>query len=213
MMRRLHMKPHGTNGKLITFCGLDGCGKTTMIRHLTETLTDRGIPVFLTKQPTDHMRKSEIFRSFMDDPDPSRFAYRSLSLMAAADRIQHTQKIILPALEEGYVVISDRYIYSCVANLWARGYEKDQWIYEIAKQILLPDLAFFLDVPVEIAVQRVRTRQEEKDRYIDMALQNKLYCAYQDIAKKNRGILLPSVENEEDTFHQILDHVEKILEV
>ena len=212
-MEKLHMKPHKTNGKLITFCGLDGCGKTTMIRRLTESLTDRGIPVFVTKQPTDDIRKSEIFRSFMDDPDPSRFAYRALSLMAAADRIQHTEKVILLALQEGYVVISDRYIYSCVANLLARGYEKDQWIYEIAKQLISPDLAFFLDVPVRIAVERVRMRPEEKDRYIDMHLQNKLYHAYQDIAKKNNGILLQSVENEEGTFHQILNHVEKILEV
>ena len=64
-----------------------------------------------------------------------------------------------------------------LANLCARGYERDRWIYEIAKQsIPAPDLAFFLDVPVETAVARVRQRPEEKDRYIDMELQNKLWA-------------------------------------
>ena len=157
-MKKLRMTPHNTEGKVITFCGLDGCGKSSMIKMITEAFRERGIEFIVTKQPTDAMRNTEIFRTFMDCPDNSAYEYRSLSLMAAADRIQHANKIILPALKKGKTVICDRYFYSCLANLRARGYTNDEWIYEISENIIQPDVAFFLDVPVEIAVGRVRMR-------------------------------------------------------
>ncbi len=191
-MKELRMKPHNEKGCLITFCGLDGCGKSTMINKLTHELKLHGIDHMVTKQPTDAMRNTEIFRTFMDCPDNSAYEYRSLSLMAAADRIQHTNKVILPALNAGKTVICDRYFYSCLANLRARGYTDDKWIYEISESIPKPDLAFFIDVPVETAVGRVRMRIEERDRYIDMPLQYNLKNEYKKICKMNHGILLRS---------------------
>ena len=56
-------------GKLITFCGLDGCGKTTMVKMLEDYLKSLDKPVTLTKQPTDFVRNSGIFRTFMDCPN------------------------------------------------------------------------------------------------------------------------------------------------
>jgi len=76
--------------------------------------------------------------------------------------LQHVSKVIEPELQKGNIVISDRYFYSCLANLRARGFEQDGWIYEIAKSVIEPDIAFFFDVPVETAVARVRKRPEEK---------------------------------------------------
>ena len=209
-MRRLNMYPNNTAGTLITFCGLDGCGKTTMIKRLADILED-GHTICLTKQPTDFVRKSDIFRTYMDRPDHSAFDYRSLSLLAASDRVQHTNKTIVPLLEDGKIVISDRYYYSCLANLHARGYNEDAWIYEISESIVKPDLAFFLDVPVEIAVERVRNRPDEKDRYIDMELQHRLRAEYLEICKANDGILLSTQEPPEKTFHRIRTAVKKHL--
>ena len=60
---KLHLLPHRTEGILITFCGLDGCGKTTMIRRLSNYLRDQGKPVLLTRQPTSFMREAEVFRT------------------------------------------------------------------------------------------------------------------------------------------------------
>lgn len=188
-MKKLRMIPHNTDGLLITFCGLDGCGKTTILKRLAELLSEER-DVILTKQPTDFVRKSDIFRTYMDSPDHDAYDYRSLSLLAASDRVQHSNRTVLSELKQGKVVISDRYFYSCLANLRARGYEKDRWIYEIAGSIIKPDLAFFLDVPVETAVARVRLRPEEKDRYIDMDLQYRLREEYINICKANGGILL-----------------------
>ena len=209
-MKKLNMRPNRTKGILITFCGLDGCGKTTMINRLTEDL-QKEHHVFLTKQPTDFVRQSAIFRTYMDCPDHNAYDYRSLSLLAASDRIQHANKVIEPAMEDGQIVISDRYFYSCLANLHARGFEKDKWIYEIAESIVKPDIAFFLDVPVETAVGRVRNRASEQDRYIDMELQYKLRKEYIDICRKNNGILISTEDSEEKCFSVIKQQLERIL--
>lgn len=63
-MRKLNMRNNETKGLLITFCGLDGCGKTTMINRLVTDLRNEHA-LFLTKQPTDFVRKSDIFRTYI----------------------------------------------------------------------------------------------------------------------------------------------------
>ena len=209
-MEKLNMRKNQTDGLLITVCGLDGCGKTTMMRRLIEDL-EKDYTVFVTKQPTDYVRKSEIFRTYMDSPNHDAFDYRSLSLLAASDRLQHVSKVIEPELQKGNIVISDRYFYSCLANLRARGFEKDGWIYEIAESIVRPDVAFFFDVPVETAVKRVRCRPEEKDRYIDMDLQYKLREEYINICKANGGVLISTVQDKEESYNQVKQAVERVM--
>ena len=124
-MKRLDMRENRAPGFLITFCGLDGCGKTTMMERLTNDLK-KDFDVFTTKQPTSNVRRSDIFRTYMDCPNHDAFDYRSLSLLAASDRVQHVSKVIAPALESGRIVLSDRYFYSCLANLRARGFKTDK---------------------------------------------------------------------------------------
>lgn len=209
-MQKLNMRPNETKGLLITFCGLDGCGKTTMIRKLMADL-EKECPIFLTKQPTDFVRQSAIFRTYMDSPNHNDFDYRSLSLLAASDRIQHSNKVIEPEMEKGNIVLSDRYFYSCLANLRARGFKADQWIYEIAESIVKPDIAFFFDVPVEKAVSRVRSREAEKNRYIDMELQYKLHEEYRKICEMNNGILVSTELSVEESYKTVREAVERVL--
>lgn len=147
----------------------------------------------------------------MDCPDHSAFDYRSLSLLAASDRLQHGSKVIEPALKDGKIVISDRYFYSCLANLRARGFENDEWIYEIAHSVVKPDIAFFFDVPVGIAVERVRSRPEEKKRYIDMELQYRLHDEYIEICKANDGVLVPTDIPFEKSYAIVKREVERVM--
>ncbi len=209
-MQKLNMRENKTKGLLITFCGLDGCGKTTMMNRLIEDLSEKS-ELFITKQPTNAVRESEIFRTYMDSPNHDAFDYRSLSLLAASDRLQHVNKVIEPEMEKGKIVLSDRYFYSCLANLRARGFEKDEWIYEVAQSVIKPDIAFFFDVPVQIAVSRVRRRPEEKDRYIDMDLQYSLRKEYLDICKVNNGILISTQKPQESSYRQVREAVEEKL--
>ncbi len=181
-MKQLDMKPNRSKGRLITFCGLDGAGKSSMIDMLVDYLRNCGKSVFLTKQPTDWVRNSEIFRNFQDRADHEGFEYLSLSLMAAADRVQHVSQVVRPMLDQFDYVISDRYIYSCLANLHARGYRADGWLYAVSEYLIEPDVAFFIDVPVERAIERIRRRPKEKDSYIDPQFQEVLRDEYRQMA-------------------------------
>ncbi len=209
-MKKLNMKSNRTKGYLFTFCGLDGCGKTTMLTMLKEDL-DKRYNVFLTKQPTNAVRESEIFRTYMDHPDHTAFDYRSLSLLAASDRLQHGSKVIEEEMSAGNIVISDRYFYSCLANLRARGFEKDKWIYEIAKSVIKPDVAFFFDVPVDVAVKRVRSREGEKERYIDMRLQYRLREEYLAICRANKGVLISTEKPIEECYAVVKKEIERAM--
>lgn len=209
-MTNMNMRDNSSKGVLITFCGLDGCGKTTMINRLMDDLVGE-YDFMLTKQPTDFVRQSKIFRTFMDEPEHDEYDYRSLSLLAASDRIQHVNKVIGPALDKGKLVLSDRYYYSCLANLRARGYTLDKWIYEIANNIIKPDIAFFFDVPVETAVARVRSREAEKDRYIDMELQYRLREEYINICRDNGGIYVPTDGTEDTAYEIVYEEVRRVI--
>lgn len=208
---KLEMLNNEFEGKLITFCGLDGCGKTTQIKRLVKWLEGNSYKVYLTKQPTDFVRESKIFRTYMDSPTHDEYDYRALSLLCASDRVQHSNRIVSQKLKEGYIVISDRYFYSCLANLIARGFKDDMWIYEIAKSIRKPDISFFLNVPVDEAIARVRERPEEKDRYIDVELQKKLHDLYVGIAHENQGVVISTILSEDVCFERILLEVQKVV--
>ena len=190
------------DGKLIVFCGLDGSGKTTLINMLHDYLLIKGIPTILTKQPTEIFRKSEMFRTYMDMEDHTAFDYRALSLSAAADRIQHTSKFIIPLLKQGNYVISDRYYFSCLANHRARGYN-DPWIYQLSEYMPKPNYSFFIDIDVEIALKRIRERASEKNKYIDIGLQYELRNQYLEIAKECDGIIISSNKTVDYCFDEI----------
>ena len=210
-MKALNMRPNKTSGFLFTFCGLDGCGKTTMLTRLEKELAEK-YKVFKTKQPTNAVRESDIFRTYMDNPNHDAYDYRSLSLLAASDRMQHVNKVVEPEMLDGKVVVSDRYFYSCLANLRARGFKQDQWIYEIAESVVMPDIAFFFDVPVDVAVKRVRSREAEKDRYIDMELQYRLRDEYIAICKANNGVLISTEMPIEECYRIVKNEVERVMQ-
>lgn len=209
-MKKLNMCSNESNGFLFTFCGLDGCGKTTMLTRLITEL-ENDYDIFMTKQPTTAVRESKIFRTYMDCPNHDSYDYRSLSLLAASDRLQHVNKVIKPQLEKGKIVISDRYFYSCLANLRARGFEQDKWIYEIAQSVIKPDISFFFDVPVDIAIKRVRSRPEEKNRYIDIELQHRLRDEYIKICRANNGVLISTEIPLEESYEIVKNEVRKVL--
>lgn len=209
---KLVMDERKYDGKLIVFCGLDGCGKTTLIKKTCEYLSNMSCDVLLTKQPTPEMRKNHIFRVYQDQENKENFDYRALSLMAASDRLQHNKSVIIPALDQGKTVVSDRYFYSCFANLQARGYENDLWIYDIAKRIPLPNLSIFLDIDVDEAIRRVRKRPDEKDRYIDVELQYRLRESYLKIARAVGGIVIPTNNTADISFEVVRNHIDKLLD-
>lgn len=148
----------------ITFEGVEGAGKTTQIKNLENYFIEKGRDVLITRQPGGSELGLEI-RNLILNPEikdkPSDLAEMFLYL---ADRAHHVKTVILPALEKGKIVISDRYVESHIAYQgYARGFDIDKLIYlnSIASDGLKPELTFIFDLDPEIGLNRVRYNRKQ----------------------------------------------------
>ena len=146
--------------RLITFEGIDGSGKSTQARLLADYLLGKGIRVFFTKEPGEGKLGEAIRTEILDRRDIDVDPYAELCLFCA-DRAQHVGELILPKLKDGYTVICDRYYDSTLAYQGS-GRELDpDLVFRMAKASSLgvePDITFFLSIPVEQALLRLRDR-------------------------------------------------------
>lgn len=139
----------------IVFEGIDGSGKTTQARMLAEWLERAGIPVLLTREPSDGPT-GLLIRALTIRPSPDEEAR-----MFTEDRRYHVKNVIEPSLASGRTVICDRYIYSSAAYQGARGLDPYAIISENKCFARRADMTFLLLVPVEVALARIAgTRQE-----------------------------------------------------
>jgi dTMP kinase len=144
------------HGFFIVFEGGEGAGKSTQVRLLTEWLRNRGLTVVVTREPGATAVGSQV-RALLLDPD-NRVSTRAEALLYAADRADHVERVIRPALERGDVVISDRYIDSSLAY---QGAGRDLALEDLARisrwatDGLVPDLTVLLDVPPSTGLRRV----------------------------------------------------------
>ena len=144
-------------GFFITFEGIDKSGKTTQARLLTDFLGRSGREVLLTQQPGGSPLCAEIWGVIRDRRHFGQMAPLAELMLFAADRAQHVQEVILPALEAGKVVVCDRYTDSTVAYQgYGRGLDLDsiRTLNHTATGGLTPDLTFVIDVSVEEARRR-----------------------------------------------------------
>ena len=199
-------------GILISFCGIDGSGKTTQIEILTSWLKQKGHSVSNTFQPTKTVRELALFRQFVDSDNHEGLEYRSLSLITVSDRLQHSRHYILPRLLKSEIVITDRYFFSALANLWSRGYKNDKWIYEIATFIPKPDIAFFMDTSFDVSLKRVRSRSNEKNKFIDIEFDRKLCDNIIQIGKESNGVFLDGESAIDEIHDKVISHVSDIID-
>ena len=143
---KLKLRKHNYKGKLIVFEGTDGAGKSTLIQMTQEYFTEKvgQKNVLVIKQPTDLSRKTKLFQKMMYSKNHNDIDYRAVQLLTMSDRIQQIKEVIEPALRNGEIVISDRYIYTSLANMLARGYKNEKWFFEVAKHIIMPDISFLV---------------------------------------------------------------------
>jgi len=142
-------------GRLIAFEGIDGAGKSTQARHLAERWTARGREVLLTREPTDGIYGKRIREA----------AARGMRLPASEelelfgkDRAEHVDSIILPALERGQSVITDRYFLSTAAYQGARGLDPDAILESSEERFPTPDCALILEIDTRAGLGRVGAR-------------------------------------------------------
>jgi len=143
-------------GLFICIEGLDASGKTTHARRLVRELRQRGFDAIYTTEPTEGEIGNFIRRHVLQRE--RRVPSVIEALLFAVDRVEHVEGKIKPALEEGKIVVSDRYLYSSLAYQGAAGIDLN-WIEEINRHAIRPDLAIYIDVPPEVAVKRIRRRR------------------------------------------------------
>lgn len=147
-------------GFFITIEGNDGAGKTTAARTLEQALKEQGIPVVLTREPGGSSIAEQI-RQVLLNPENTDMDPLTEAILYAAARRQHLSDIVIPALQQGKVVLCDRYIDSSLAyqgegrNL---GIERIADLNEIAVEGLWPDLTLFLQVDLDTARSRMLSR-------------------------------------------------------
>jgi dTMP kinase len=141
----------------IVFEGGEGSGKSTQCHLLATALKERGIPFILTHEPGDTEVGVEL-RKILLDRNRAPLSAKTEALLFAADRSEHVDNVIRPALARGEVVICDRYIASSVAyQAYAGGLPKDtiRSLSEWATNSLYPDVVFYMDLSPEIGLKRV----------------------------------------------------------
>lgn len=163
----------------IVFEGIDGSGTTTQAKLLAENLAKNSVPVCLTAEPTNGEIGKFIRAALCGKKVISP---RTLQLLFFADREEHLQIAILPALKESKTVISDRYCLSTIAYAAFSGDEK--LFVEIAKHFPTPDLTIFLDLPVEIALQRIEQRNGKHEIFEKKELLETIGQAYRHEMEK-----------------------------
>jgi len=143
-------------GFFICIEGLDRSGKTTQSRLLVASLRRKGFDTVYTTEPSSG-EVGKFIREYVLQRK-QRLPVIVESLLFAADRVDHTEREIKPLLGKGKIVVSDRYLYSSLAYQGAAGLDME-WIMQINRLALAPDLAIYLDIPVEVVCQRCRSEK------------------------------------------------------
>lgn len=204
-MNKLKMIENKYPGVLISFCGIDGSGKSTHLKYIAKMLCEMNIPYFIVKEPTATLRNNSIFRNYIDND--LNEDYSLLSVLSVNDRIRNNKNIIIPALKQGKVVLCDRYFYSCLAHNNINVFKNKDWIYDMSKKIIKPDISFFFDIPTNIAIQRVRSRKNEKNRYINVAKQTNLNNELKKIALNEKNIIVNTLLPKNKTIPMVMNVV------
>ena len=148
-------------GKLIVIEGIDGSGKSTCAKNLTEKLNSINIKTIYTFEPT-HSHYGAKLREGMLSEDLD--AEEEL-LLFVKDRKEHIEYMIKPALKEGYFIILDRYFYSSIAYQGAKGININRIINMHKDFIIKPDIVFIFHLPIDIALNRIISKRGIADRF------------------------------------------------
>ena len=194
----------------ITFEGIEGSGKSTQIQMLKEFFEKKSLKAFFTKEPGSSEIGKEI-RSILLNKENKIYPQTEIFLIFA-DRVQHVQEIIEPNLNEGKIVVSDRYYDSSVAYQGQReGISKIE-IYELIENLDLPtpDITFLLDLPANVGLKRAKNRasldrfESEEISFHEGVRQN-----YLDLHEQNleRIVKIDATQSPNEIFSNIIKKI------
>jgi dTMP kinase len=200
-------------GLFITLEGIDGSGKSTLAQGLVKALTKQGLDVLATRAPGGTELGSKIrdmiLHGHVQDMKTELFLF-------LADRAEHVTTLIRPALEQGKIVICDRFSDSTVAYQASRGLEagKVMTFCDYATGGLKPDLTLFVDIDPQVAYSRVeKARHKDRIENEGLYLLTKIHQAYLDIAKDNpRIVKVDGLLSASELLQVCLDHAFRLID-
>jgi len=178
-------------GRFIVLEGIDGAGTTTQTARLVERLRSEvpRTPVRVTREPSDGPIGSlvrQVLTGRIVIPGGRAPGWATMALLFAADRMDHVESEIEPFLAQGGIVVSDRYDASSLAyqsvSSGRGGEQAVEWIRELNKHALRPDLTIVLDLPSDTAAARREVRGEAAQLYEQNEVQRALAEFYRDLA-------------------------------
>jgi dTMP kinase len=192
-------------GVFICIEGLDGCGKTTQAKLLAKKLGKSHKAVY-TAEPSrgkigTYIRECCLYGE-------KRLSTVVEALLFAADRVEHVENEVLPALREGRLVISDRYVYSSLAYQGAAGLSLE-WIEKVNEHALKPDLAVFIDVDPKTVMNRLKSKRSVME---NMETQQKVRDIYLKFVAKGELVGLDGNRAKDEVSEALSAMVLKFLE-
>ncbi len=191
----------------ISFEGIDGCGKSTQLKNVADYLTELGMKVMTIREPGGN-RLSESIREILLDKTYKLSPVTELLLFEAA-RAHLVETVIMPAIQEGFIVLSDRFYDSTTAYQgFGRGLDMDDVIHcnAIATEGLKPDITFYLDVSLEVAAKRSGSREKDRIELAGNSFYERVRIGFQELAKMEpqRIIQIDATHSREETFDTII---------
>lgn len=172
------------HGVFICLEGIDGSGKTTVAHHLVEALKQNGYSAVYTAEPSTGAIGRIVRKSILQG---GRRLPRVLeAVLFAADRVDHIEREVKPLLNEGKIIVCDRYLYSSISYQGADS-TMLKWVREINKHAIQPDLAVYIDVPPEIVIDRIK---REKSIMETLQIQKKVREVYLNLAAEKQLMMV-----------------------
>ena len=181
-------------GLFITFEGPDGSGKTSVSTAVCNRLIEEGYNIRYTREPGGS-RIAEKIRDIILDPNNTEMDARTEALLYAASRRQHLTDKVLPAINEGITIVSDRFVDSSLAYQGCGrqiGIDEVYSINQFAIDNNMPYKTLFLDVDAEVGLQRIQKGREHLDRLDqeELGFHERVYEGYQQIIEKYKDRMI-----------------------
>ncbi len=205
------------NGKLIVFEGPDGSGKTTILKKVNEKLTDEGYKLKLVREPggTDI---SEKIREIIIDNDNVNMAAKTESLLFAASRAQLVEEKLRPALENGEIILCDRFVLSSLLYQGVGrglGIDEVKAINDFATGDIKPDLTIFFNIDYKTALVRKRANfSADRLENEDFDFHKRIFDAYINIADRYKDDIkqVDATRSIEEVSTDVLKLIKDLLE-
>jgi len=197
-------------GKFIVVEGIDGSGSTTQALKMHQFLQSHQLKSHLTKEPTNYLIGGLIRSWLTGDWSSSPMCFQ---LLFTADRAHHLEKEIIPMLEQGINVISDRYYYSTVAY-GSIDIPDKEWLHEINKHFIKPDLVIYLRVTVREAMERMAASRNSFELFEKEQQLTEVIKHYEEFAGDlDYFIPIDGGKREDEVFDDIKNVLHKKLEM